>query len=304
MTHDLDLNGIVPIVVTPFDSRNRIHVPSLHQLVDDYCANGVAGVVVPAVASEVDKLTPAECQHLIRETVLATSGRVPVIGGILADTGPAAARAAENALMAGVSGLLCRAPADIASDADSIRRYFREVGKVGTNLIIQDLAWNDYGMELSLIFELCAIVDGLRAFKIEVPQTGYKASQIIHETCGSIDIWSGWAMPQMIETLDRGVNTYNPSAYNAPFVRVFQLYRRGDRRAAMQAFERLLPYLAWSRQHIDINLQLLKRYCVRKGLFATEAMRSPVVCYDKHHERYGDDLITRMLEWEQDDEKE
>lgn len=102
----VDLQGIVPIVVTPFDATNQIDVLSLHRLIDDYCCNAVAGTVVPAVASEVDKLTPDERTLLINETIAATRGRIPVIGGVLGEHRLAAARAADAALRAGARGIL------------------------------------------------------------------------------------------------------------------------------------------------------------------------------------------------------
>ena len=295
----LNIAGIVPIVVAPFDAVGQVDVPALQRLVDDYCRNGVAGVVVPAVASEVDKLSEAERALLVRETVAAAAGRVPVIGGVLGSTGAAAAREGEAALTAGAAGLLARPPVNLGRDAAALMAYMQAVAATGVDtLVLQDLAWDDFGLDVGLIVTLADQIPALRAIKIEVVRTGYKASQMLAATGGALRVWSGWAMLQMLETLERGVDTYNPSAYNRPFVEIVACYQAGDHAGAERRFEQVLPYLAWSRQHIDINLHLLKHYCVRRSLFATPALRPPAQPYDAHHERYGQALIERMLAWE------
>jgi 4-hydroxy-tetrahydrodipicolinate synthase len=295
----LQLTGIVPIAVTPFYEQDAVDFDSFQKLVLDYHAGAVSGIVVPAVASEVDKLTPTERIELVRNTVEVLAGRLPVIGGVLGDTPDEAARLAEEALRCGCAGILCRAPASLSEDKVALRRYFGEVAAVGADyLVIQDLSWNDYGMDLGLIFDLFESIEAFRTIKIEVARTGYKASRILEDTGGRLNVWSGWAMPQMIESLQRGIDGYCPSAFNRPFVRVFELFLEGHTQEAEEIFEKVLPYLAWSRQHIDINLHLLKRLCVRKGLFKTPRLRKPFVEYDSYHEAYGAGLIERMLEWE------
>ncbi len=77
------LTGIIPVVVTPFEVGGRIDHGSLERLVGDYRASGIAGMIVPAVASEVDKLSGAERLELVQRVVEVTAGRVSVVGGVI-----------------------------------------------------------------------------------------------------------------------------------------------------------------------------------------------------------------------------
>jgi hypothetical protein len=70
----------------------------------------------------------------------------------------------------------------------------------------------------------------------------------------------------------------------------------------MEIFDAILPYLAWSRQNSDINLQLLKRFCVQQGVITSIKMREPVHPFDRYHEAYASELIQRMLAWQNDQE--
>ena len=63
----------------------------------------------------------------------------------------------------------------------------------------------------------------------------------------------------------------------------------------MALFDRILPYLAFVHQHIDISIHFLKRYCERRGLFSTHNVREPILPYDAYHQRCGRELIERVV---------
>lgn len=252
------------------------------------------------MASEVDKLTAQERMDVTQAAVDATKGRFPVIGGVLADSPEAAARAAESAVAVGCSGIVCRAPRSISQAEDEILLcdYYAAAATTGTLFVLQDLAFDDFGLPLELIARLFEALPGFRAIKVEVVRTGYKASRILEMTGRRLHVWSGWAALQMIEGLDRGIQVFNVSAYNRVFIAICERYFSGDRAGAIERFERILPYLAFGRQHIDINLSLTKRYLVKRGVFRTALMRQPCIEYDQFHRQYGDEIIDRMIEWE------
>jgi len=167
-------------------------------------------------------------------------------------------------------------------------------------LIIQDLSFRGAGLDLALVLELYNSLPAFRDIKVEVEMTNYKATQLCQATEGQLHIWSGWALLQMLEALDRGVRTFCPSAFHKPFVQISRAYIAGNRPKAMEIFDDILPYLAWSRQNSDINLQLLKRFCVRQGVITSSRMREPVHPFDQYHEAYANELIQRMLAWQDD----
>lgn len=305
MTYDITrqvkgLRGVVATVLTPFTKTERIDHRSLHHLIDLYADNGVQGILVPVVASEVDKLSHEERLELTASAIEAVDGRFPVIGGLVSDTPEDVKHASEQMLGLGCSGLVCRAPRTIASSNDKtlLQQYFQAASDGCPFFVVQDLAFDDFGMPLDVIERLAESIPQFQAIKVEVVRTGYKATRIRDLTDNRLDVWSGWAALQMIEGLDRGISVFNVSAYNLLFGKICDLYASGNRPQAIKVFETLLPYLAFGRQHIDINLQMTKRYLVRRGVFASARMREPCIEYDEFHERYGDEIIGRMIEWE------
>jgi dihydrodipicolinate synthase/N-acetylneuraminate lyase len=293
-------SGIIPILNTPFDAQGRIDVDSLERALEQHIADGITGCIVPAVASEVQKLNNAERAQLIETSVAVAAGRIPVIGGASSETADDVVRLARHAQNAGCSAVLVQVPQQLYADSKAIRRFVGTIVEHGEieRLILQDLEWNGPGMAVDQIATLHHEVPALVGIKIETVPAGTKYSQVIEVTEGTLPVLGGWGLPQMIEGLDRGVYAFTPTAMNKPFVHIDRLYRMRRRDEAVELFERVVPALAFSCQHIDISIHFLKRYSVQRGWFSTATVRDPILTYDKHHERYGDEVTGRLIDLE------
>jgi len=290
------LAGVVPIINTPFTDSNEVDLDSIERLVEQGIRDGIVGCIVPAFASEVMKLTEAERKTLTREVIRCARGRIKVFVGA---TDPSASRArmfAEDGLAAGADGILCSVPADISSDKARTKAYFGEVARAQMPLfMIQDLSWSGYGMALDTIMEMWEEIEPFRCLKLETVPAGYKMTQLIEASKNTMAIGSGWSLPQLIEALDRGTQFLTTTAINKPFVHIFRLHREGDREAAVRLFNSILPYMAFAHQHLDVSIHFLKRYCRRRGLFATANVREPVLPFDRYHERCSAELIEQVI---------
>src|SRR5262245_15527096 len=72
------LQGVVPILVTPFDDKGRIDEDSLASLVEFNIEAGVHGLGV-ALGSEMFKLTEAERALVTRRVIETARARVPIV---------------------------------------------------------------------------------------------------------------------------------------------------------------------------------------------------------------------------------
>ena len=84
----LPLKGIVTVINTPFTKSDTVDLMSLERHVEYAVTAGVSGFLVPAMASEVGKLTQAERNSIVYTVVRQVNGRVPVIGGATAESRP------------------------------------------------------------------------------------------------------------------------------------------------------------------------------------------------------------------------
>ena len=139
MNHQLS-RGIVGVVQTPFDHDGTIDNESLLRLVDASIAAGVTGFVSPAVASEVESLSTAEREQIVRLVSLRCAGRVPLIVGGSSNEIEECAAWGRIAREYGAAALLVAVPAGIHDDSRRIIAFFAALAaRIDVPLIVQDL---------------------------------------------------------------------------------------------------------------------------------------------------------------------
>ena len=181
--------------------------------------------------------------------------------------------------------------------------FFKPIGAVcatlGLPLLIQDLEFNGGGLQRSEIELLAAEAlppNVLLGFKVETAPAGPKYT-LCRELLGRERVIAGgWAVQQMIEALDRGVDAMIPEASMVLlYATIEQRHRRGDRDGAVQLFRRLLPVLAFTNQTLAVSVAFFKRLLKAKGLIACDAMRLGGFAWDDYNARIADELIALVL---------
>lgn len=282
------LCGIVTVLNTPFTIDDQIDTEALERNVTTAIEAGVAGFLVPAMASEVERLSPEE-RRLIVETVVAkAAGRAPVIGGASARTQAQRLEQTQQLIELGCDGILVSIPFE---DEAEYRRDVRAIASLTPFLMLQDWDFQGSGLPVPLITDLFDELDSFQSLKVEVVPAGAKYSQVLAATNGRLHVAGGWAVMQMIEALDRGVHSFMPTGMHHLYTRIFQLYSSGNREEARSLFCRLLPVLAFSNQHLDISIHFFKRLLCKQGTFSTDHVRQPTIAFDEYHRRIADELI-------------
>jgi dihydrodipicolinate synthase/N-acetylneuraminate lyase len=289
------LDGVVVSLNTPFDEHDRIDFRSLERLVEYHLEQGASGLLVPAQAAEVLELSLDERRDIIRCVRQNSEGHAQLIAGATASDEGEILYAARAALAEGCDGILVDVPGKRRGNRDAILEFFESFAVLEMPmLMIQDLDWTGSGLDLDLIVELFERIEAFSYLKVEVIPAGAKYSAVLKATGGRLHVAGGWASNQLIESLDRGVSAIMPTAMTGLFVRVFEAYRRGNREEAKEWFHRMLPVLAFTRQHLDTSIHFHKRLFHERGIFTTHRVRKNTVVYDENHERYGLELIAYL----------
>ena len=103
--HRIRINGVVPIIPTPFTDGDEIDRAELRNLIDFAHAAGCCAACLPAYASEFYKLADAERVDVVREAVQHSAGRIPIIGQVNYPSGRTAAAVAATLQEQGVDAL-------------------------------------------------------------------------------------------------------------------------------------------------------------------------------------------------------
>ena len=294
--------GVVPVLQTAFDDHGHIDEVSQARLVGDAIAAGADGLLTTAVASEVQELTTAERLRGLQLTLDVAEGRVPVVYGASATTAAESRAGALAAEEAGASAYLVAVPAVLRAHPSAVVRFFVDVAAgCGLPLMLQDLDLTGSGLSLDIVARLRDEVLTLAGIKVETVPAGPKYSALRQRFGPELHLSGGWAVMQLIEALDRGVDAMIPEA---SMVRVYRAivdrHASGDRAGATGLFHRLLPVLAFTNQEITTSIAFFKRLLLRKGIFDTARTRVPLRGWDDVTERTAAELIDAYRELEGD----
>jgi 4-hydroxy-tetrahydrodipicolinate synthase len=278
---------------TPFDGAGRVDFRSLERLVEFHLAEGADGFLVPAQAAEVFCLSIDERNDIVRAVRQQTAGRAVVVAGATAPDGLTAMRLGETAVSAGCDGVLSEPPPGMQIEFDSLFPFFNDLAELGAPLLmIQDLDWRGSGIPVDLIVEMYEAIPAFRCLKVEVNPAGPKYTAVLERTGGRLAVAGGWAALQMMEALDRGVSTFMNTALTAFYRDVFDANESGNRAQAVTCFHRLLPVLAFTRQHLDVSIHFHKRLFQHLGVFRTAYVRKDGIPWDDYYQRQCTDLLS------------
>ncbi len=267
-------SGVYTIMPTPFNDDGSLDLASLETLTDLLVRLEVDGLVVLGVMGEAPKLSQREQDEVIRTTVAAAGGRVPVFAGSGAEGTDLAVERSRNALELGASGLLV-APPPVQNDA-VIFEYYRRIDAAVNGLIIL----HDYpaatGIKLTpqLIAKLHAELPQVGVIKLEETPSVSKISAI--RALGSpISIVGGLGGMFFWEELGRGADGMMTGfSYPEVLVAIYRAYTEGDKAKAAELFYQACPVLRYEFQP-GIGLALRKEVYRRRGAIQSAFVRHP-----------------------------
>lgn len=291
-----DLNGVVAVINTPFTFDNEIDFDSISRYVENAIRNGASGFLVPAMAAEVNKLNPEERKSIVKSVVDTNAKRVPIIGGASADSQETRINYIHELEDVGCDAVLVSIPFE---NEDKYKGMIREIAQeINTFLVIQDWDFHGFGIPVKVIVDLFEEIEKFKSLKVEVIPAGKKYSDVLAATDGHLHVSGGWASSQMIEALDRGVHTFMSTILHKSYKLIFDFHHAGHRERAIEIFQKIIPILAFSHQHVDISIHFNKRFFYKQGLFQTDNARDPIIPFDNYHKKVADELIQLATELE------
>ena len=290
------LHGIVTVLNTPFNHDDMVDYKTLELNVDFALKAGVAGFLVPAMASEVHKLTFDERQKMVERVLQAVNGKVPVFAGTGGATVNDSLKVLKSYLELGCRHILIQLP--YSTEGQFKKDFFRLVELDPEVIMLQDWDATGYGLKDELIVELFETVPSFRCLKVETVPAGPKYTRILKLTEGKLNVSGGWAVTQMIEGLKRGVHAFMPTGMHWIYTKIFSDFHQGNEKDATLLFNEILPILAFSNQHLDISIHFFKRLLWKQGIYPTLKVREPILPFDIVYQNIADELIQKVLEIE------
>jgi 4-hydroxy-tetrahydrodipicolinate synthase len=241
------LEGVFPVLPTPFSPDGAIDRRAFAGLVDFVVGAGADGIVFPGMASEVEKLTPDERALLVADLGKHIGGRLPIIVGASAATPDAAAAFAEEGHKIGAVAAMIMAPAACGADvACHIAFYSAVAAKTGIALMLQN-APTPMGAGLSpeAVAQIVLAVPAIRYVKEETLPCGQHVTKILALAGDRLDgVFGGAGARYVIDELARGARGTMPASELADVhVALMRAWRGGDKKRARALYSRTLPLL-------------------------------------------------------------
>jgi dihydrodipicolinate synthase/N-acetylneuraminate lyase len=289
------IRGVVPILVTPFDEKERIDEDSLKSLIDFNIAAGVHGLGV-AIGSEIFKFNEAERDLLTRTVVKHADGRVPVIINTGASGTDLALQYSRAAEAAGADALMVIPPFFMPASGAEIAHYYRTIDAgVGIPVILQDIPQAPVppGLALRLADE-CRNVEYI---KVETLPVTTKVAEMSAAAGERLTIFGGAGGSYFIEEMRRGAQGTMPfCSQPAAFVETWNRFQAGDEKGARQVFDAaIMAVNRLGAQGGDLFYHLHKQLLVKLGVIRHAYVRSPTITVDPVSQREIDELLEQLL---------
>lgn len=271
----MQLEGIYPIVPTPFEENGDIDHESIEKLTRFMIGKGVNGLAVLGALGEGHKLDSNERNQVILRFKSNIPKEIGLVVGVRSTATDLAIRTAQAAQASGADALLL-GPLSLQSDT-ALRTYYQRVSAaVDLPIIIHDYpAATGIFMSPDLISRLFKENGNIAYIKLEDPPTGPKMEAVRERAGNEIKIFGALGGMYAFEELDRGaVGIMTGFAYPELLVELYRRYRSNDIDGAATIFYDMLPLNRLEFQP-GIGVSIRKQVLVKRGVFKTAYVRHP-----------------------------
>jgi 4-hydroxy-tetrahydrodipicolinate synthase len=235
-----DLHGVFPYLVSPVDADGRIKTEVLGKLVDDLIAAGVHGLTPLGSTGEFAYLNNAQRSEIVRATIAAARGRVPVVAGVAATATADAVAQARHYQELGADGILAILESYFPLAEAQVEAYFRAIADAVTVPVV--LYTNPQFQRTDLTLDVIARLSEhprIRYIKDASTNTGRLLS--IANRCPELKVFSASAHIPAAVMLIGGVGWMAGPACVIPrqSVKLYDLCRDGRWAEAMDLQRRL-----------------------------------------------------------------
>jgi 4-hydroxy-tetrahydrodipicolinate synthase len=264
--------GIYPILYAYFGADGRLDEAAMRRQVRCCLAGGAHGLAVLGLATEVNKLGPAEKSDVVRLAAEEIAGCVPLAVTVAEATAGEAAQFVLEAEALGADWCILQPPPVRGLPESEYVAWYGQVAElVGRRsdipLGIQNAAaYIGVGLSPGGVAALAKRHANVKLIKAE--DSAVDVQRLIEATEGRLTVFNGRAGLELPDCLRAGCAGMIPAPECADIqARIFDLMAAGDEAAAEAAYQRIAPMIAFAMQGVAMFLCYGKRMTAwRMGL--------------------------------------
>lgn len=292
------LQGILPVLPTPFLPDGAIDRVGMERIVDFALACGADGVVFPGFASEVDELKAEERTELLRLVVERVAGQVPVVAGASAGTVEEAVAHSRAAMALGVTTVMIQAPRSVGAGTQAVADFYAAIAQQvpGLTIVLQN-APAPRGSDLSpdTILDIVRGNPAITYVKEETLPSGGPISAILAGAPPHLrGVIGGGGARYIVEEYRRGACGAMPAVELTDMhVALDRHFRAGAVEQARDLYMRTLPLLVIQA---NFRMRFTKHVLVRRGVLQQAGVRARLPQLDSHDLEEIDAWLDRVAD--------
>jgi 4-hydroxy-tetrahydrodipicolinate synthase len=267
------LNGLFPILLTPFSDSLKVDFDTLAKLVEYYRKSRVDGLTCLGEVSEVDLLNEEEKRSILQIVIKAVHGEVPVIAGAGRGSINSTKTAVEEAFSLGASAALIPPPKNPVLKGEEIYDYYVQLDDVSKGpIIILDNPSLGYPLiSVDTVTRLVNDSRNIRGIKVEEQPSILKIVALRKSLGDSVSIYGATHGRSLFWEMERGIDGVITSApIPSHMLRIWDLFHEGEREKAYEAFLASLPMAYFMQERpVAVKKEILKHL----GIFPNNLVR-------------------------------
>jgi dihydrodipicolinate synthase/N-acetylneuraminate lyase len=271
------IEGVLPVLQTPFDLDGAIDEATLKREVDWVLSRGVDGVTI-AMVSEVLRLDLNERQEVAARICEAVNGRGSVVVSVGAESTVVATRLAKHAQSVGATAVMAIPPLSVRAEGEELVGYYDAiVEEIEIPVVVQDASsYVGGGIPVSAMANMQARYGEKVYFKPEAQPLGPRLSALLEASGGEARVFDGSGGVALIDTFRRGIVGSMPAADVCwAVVTMWRALKRGDFDTAYRVSMPLAAMLA-VQTSLGAYVAVEKYLLCRQGIFVNDICRGPV----------------------------
>jgi dihydrodipicolinate synthase/N-acetylneuraminate lyase len=273
------IRGVCPVLEVPFTAAGEVDHDGFVRVTEHVMRTGVGAVMFPGFASEFPKLDDDERGRLTALLLRAGHAHdVPVVVSVPDHATVVAIRRAREAVDAGAAAINILPPYLFSPSPQQVRRHVEAVldAAAGTPVVLQYApAQTGTALDTATISGFAEHHGAGLQVKVEAVPPGPVVSALsaLRRPVGCL---IGYAGVQLPDALRRGAVGVQPGcSFVEVYVEIWRLWHAGRTGDAEALHRRLLPYIAYWMQHVELIVQAEKTISRRRGLIADDHCRVP-----------------------------
>ena len=282
------IEGIVPILFTPFDEAGDIDAPALRRITRFEVDGGIHGIGINGFASEAYKLSDAE--RLRNADIVAgeVAGQLPLIIGIAPVSTEVAIQQAREYARYQPAALMALPPPTMDNGARALIEFYVELGSASDVPIMVQQAphipqYRHTALPAEALAEIADRAPTVQYFKIEGPGSADRMRALAPLLGSDCKMFGGGGGITVLSELRSGAAGLIPGVgFNEVFLAAWEKWINGDADGAaaiIQGGDALVKAVSGAGH--ETSLHLRKQLMKRAGYMNNAYVRRPTIAFDE-----------------------